>query len=66
VFRIKAKEIKRNQDLPCEVGKYISDSTGNGRVENDNPTAEITPVLLHRMSSHSSDAAFRVAPGGAT
>jgi hypothetical protein len=66
VSRIAAKEIERNRDHPCEVGKYISDSTGNGWVEKDNPTAEITSVLPHRMSSHSSDAAFRVAPGGAT
>jgi hypothetical protein len=66
VFRITAKEIKRNRDQPCEVGKFISDSTGSGRVENDNPTVEIASVLSHRMSSHSSDAAFRVAPGGAT
>jgi hypothetical protein len=66
VSRITAKEIERNRDQPREVGKYISDSTGNGRVEKDNPTAEITSVLPHRMSSHSSDAAFRVAPGGAT
>jgi hypothetical protein len=64
VSRIPAKEIERNRDEPGEDGKSISDSAGKGRF--DDPTAEITSALPHRMSSHSSDAAFCVAPGGVT
>jgi hypothetical protein len=65
VSRIPAKEIERNRDEPGEDGKYISDSAEKGRFETIR-RQKITSALPHRMSSHSSDAAFCVARGGVT
>jgi hypothetical protein len=63
VSRIPAKEIERNRD---ELGDDIPDSAGKVGLKRNDPTAKITSALPRRMSSHSSDAAFRVVPGGAT